>query len=66
MVLTAFQLLIDFFVLPIGPFYCQVEDFLADALDDSFSTYAEDGSPRQVRRLFQSMLDPFNGKRQAL
>lgn len=27
----------------------KVEDFLADYLDDSFSTYAEDGSPREVR-----------------
>lgn len=27
---------------------CQVEDFLSDYLDDSFATYAEDGSPGQV------------------
>lgn len=28
--------------------YFQVEDYLADFLDDNFSTYAEDGSPAQV------------------
>lgn len=27
----------------------QVENFLADFLDDNFSTYAEDDSPAQVR-----------------
>lgn len=39
--------LISIFVLcqPIA----QVEDYLADFLDDSFSTYAEDDSPAQVR-----------------
>lgn len=30
------------------PSYVQVEDFLGDFLDDSFSTYAEDDSPAQV------------------
>lgn len=33
----------------------EVEDFLADALDDSFSTYAEDGSPRQVAAMLIDM-----------
>lgn len=48
-----YSLALDAFVfLGVESILClheQVENFLADFLDDNFSTYAEDDSPAQVR-----------------
>lgn len=41
----------------------QVENFLADFLDDNFSTYAEDNSPAEVKNSNVESIPPIVGAR---